>query len=127
MELPMRAILIALPLLLAASACVKVNATRLGSAPVYDAVPRAEVRVYASEADLPRPYEKVALVFAHGGGNESKMIEAARRRAAKLGANALVVGEFDDAPVVVATTAEGTTSAAGGQSGRFLAVRVTPR
>lgn len=123
----MRAILIALPLILAASACVKVNSTRLGSAPEYEAVSREEVRVYASEADVPKPYEKVALVYTHGGGNESRMIEAARRRAAKLGANALVVGEFADAPVVVATTAEGAAAAGGGGSGRFLAVRVAPR
>ena len=91
--------LLALPLLLLASACVSVSASRLGAGTPYPEVPKGRVLVYDTEADVPGEFEKVALLYVSGDANtisHRQMIEAARKKAGRLGANAIVLGEFED-------------------------------
>ena len=94
-----RKLLLALPLALLASACVSVHATRLGEGSVYAPVPQGEVRVYPSEDDVPGEFEKIALLYVSGDADNTshrQMIEAARKKAGRLGANAIVLGDFQD-------------------------------
>jgi hypothetical protein len=85
--------------LLMMSACVSVSASRLGTGTVYPEVAKGQVLVYQSEADVPGDYEKVALLYVSGDANSishRQMIEAARKKAGRLGANAIVLAEFED-------------------------------
>src|ERR1044072_5363512 len=79
-------------------ACVSVSASRLGAGTVYPEVARGQVRVYQTEADVPGDYEKVALLHVSGDANsvsQRQMIEAARQTHGSLGANAIVLTEFE--------------------------------
>jgi hypothetical protein len=81
------------------SACVSVSASRLGAGTVYPEVEKGQVLVYQTEADVPGDYEKVALLYVSGDANsvsQRQMIEAARKKAGRLGANAIVLAEFED-------------------------------
>ena len=91
-----------LPSLLAAvllGGCVSVQATRIGTPVQYPAVPREHVLVYRTEDEVTLPFERIALLFVEGDAdvtNERQMIDAARKKAGRLGANAVVLGEFRD-------------------------------
>lgn len=90
---------LALPLLLLASACVSVSASRLGTGARYPEVPKGQVLVFDTEADVPGDFEKVALLYVSGDANtisHRQMIEAARKKAGRLGANAIILSEFRD-------------------------------
>jgi hypothetical protein len=90
---------LALPLLLLASACVSVSASRLGAGTRYPEVPKGQVLVFDTEADVPGEFEKVALLYVSGDANSTshrQMIEAARKKAGRLGANAIILSEFQD-------------------------------
>lgn len=81
------------------SACVSVSASRLGAGTVYPEVEKGQVLVYQTESDVPGDYEKVALLYVSGDANsvsQRQMIEAARKKAGRLGANAIVLAEFED-------------------------------
>ncbi|HEU4556604.1 MAG TPA: hypothetical protein VFS20_02100 [Longimicrobium sp.] len=77
---------------LALGACVSAHATllgpRQGRAPVHE----DEVRVFLAEDEVPESCQRVAIINASGDvdmTNEAQMIRAAKRRAGKLGANAI--------------------------------------
>lgn len=94
-----KAFFLALPFLLLASACVSVSASRLGAGTQYPAVPKGEVLVFDTEDDVPGEFEKVALLYVSGDANtisHRQMIEAARKKAGRLGANAIILSEFKD-------------------------------
>ena len=91
--------LLALAAALLMSACVSVNASRLGDGTQYPPVERGQVRVYQHESDVPGEYEKVALLYVSGDAHNighRQMIEAARKKAGRLGANAIILSEFED-------------------------------
>lgn len=91
---------LALPIaLMMMSACVSVSASRLGAGTVYPPVEKGQVLVYQTEDDVPGEYEKVALLYVSGDANSvshRQMIESARKKAGRLGANAIVLAEFED-------------------------------
>jgi len=75
---------------LALGACVTANATLLG--PRRAPVPEDQVHVFLPEDEVPASCERLAIIHARGDADvttESQMIRAARRRAGKLGANAI--------------------------------------
>lgn len=79
---------------LALGACVTANATMLGPRQHRTPVPEDEVRVFLAEDEVPASCERVAIINTSGDAdvtNESQMIRAARRRAGKLGANAIQI------------------------------------
>ena len=81
-------------LVLALGACVNVEATRLDRSVALAPVPRDEVRVFLTPAEVPGDYRKIALLEADGDGDfhsEHDFIESMRARAAKLGANGVVL------------------------------------
>lgn len=78
------------------SGCVSARATMLNPSRTYAPVPENEVRIYTSEERVPDGCERVALIHAEGDAsttNQSQMLNAARRRAGKVGGNALLLGE----------------------------------
>ena len=91
-----KSILLALPLL-ALAACVNVRAARLGPTNAYEPVPFESVRVYHEETDVPGQYEKIAILYAEGDAdlnNNRQLIDAARKKAGRLGANAIILSDI---------------------------------
>src|SRR4051812_13024072 len=79
---------------LALGACVTANATMLGPRQNRAPVPEDEVRVFLPEDEVPASCERLAIINTSGDAdvpNESQMIRAAKRRAGKLGANAIQI------------------------------------
>lgn len=86
------------PLLAAAllGGCVSARATLLNPTRSYAPVPEQEVRIFTTDQSLPEGCERVALIHAEGDAgttNRPQMLNAARRRAGKVGANALLIRE----------------------------------
>jgi hypothetical protein len=85
---------------LCASGCVSANATMLGFAKVrYAPVVEGDVLVYVTEDHVPAACTPYALIHASGSTdvtNEAMMIAAARRRAGKIGANAIALRQMRD-------------------------------
>ncbi|HET7459629.1 MAG TPA: hypothetical protein VFJ82_00215 [Longimicrobium sp.] len=75
---------------LALGACVTANATLLG--PRRAPVPEDQVRVFLDDDEIPASCERLAIIDTRGDADvttESQMVRAAKRRAGKLGANAI--------------------------------------
>ena len=73
---------------LVATACVRVSTTRV--APATTAVPTDSVRVFATQS--PGDYEELAVLRAHRFlARNSQVLHALRERAARLGANGLLL------------------------------------
>ena len=73
---------------LAATACVRVSTTRIGVAGA--SVPDDSVRVFATQS--PGEYTELAVLRAHRFlARDSQVLSALRRRAARLGANGLLL------------------------------------
>ncbi len=91
-----------LPLLLLAvslSACVSTKAIQLGTPGRYPPVDPDQVQVFLKEEDVTVKFDKVATIEATGNyqfANNEKMVKALKKKAAKLGANGIILGEFKD-------------------------------
>jgi hypothetical protein len=112
--------------LVAMTACVNVNATRLG--PVRDLPPvhPDNVWVYQQEMDIEGEFDRVAVIYVDGDANttnQRQMINAARKKAGRLGANAIVLGRFRD-PSAVTQIAAAVLDVSVSRRAEFLAVRV---
>jgi hypothetical protein len=83
-----------LTLIVVATGCVSAQTTMLTPGPRHGPVPPEEVEVYLAEEELPEGCERIALIHAAGDAtwtNEKGMIAAARKRAGRAGANAVVL------------------------------------
>ena len=94
--------------------CVTTTATML-SQDQHPPLTPAEVTIYLSEEDVPRKFDKIALMHSAGEStwtNESMMLEALRNKAAKLGANGVLVPQIKEASngAKVAAAFLGTTT-----------------
>ncbi len=81
-------------LALAVAGCVNVDATRLSANEILPARLASEVTIYTSRESIKQPYREIALLEANGDGtttSERVFYESMRKRAAKLGANGLVL------------------------------------
>ncbi len=90
--------LLFLSVAIALTGCVSTQATMLGPRR-HAPVPESEVRVFLKEEEVPSTCERVALIHAEGDvdtTNEGQMIRAARKRAGKVGANALLLNTMKD-------------------------------
>lgn len=111
--------------LLTLTGCIQTQATMLDPT-TRPAVPPEEVRVYRNEASIECDYAEVALVHAQGGANftnENQMIEAAKKRAGKIGANGVVLGTIDE-PSAGAKVAGAIFGVSPDRRGEMLAVYV---
>ena len=84
-----------LVLVSAAGCMMKVSTVPLASYESRPALDPGTVQVFLAEGDVPRAYEKIALIYAEevqGFFSIGKMIDSMKGRAAKIGANGLILG-----------------------------------
>ena len=102
------------------------SAVLLGGSGTYPELNPAEVRVFLRERDVPAEYERIALVTAKSDASwadETGLIRAMRKRAAKLGANAIIIGDISD-PTTLERVAEVLTDYEPQRRGRAVAIRL---
>ena len=107
-------------------ACTSTGAVLLGGTGPYPETDPYEVRVFLSEDEVPGDYERIALVTARsdaGWTDETDLIRAMQRRAARLGADAIIVGEIRE-PSTVERVAEVLTDYEPDRRGRAVAIRL---
>lgn len=107
-------------------ACTSTGAVLLGGTDPYPETDPYEVRVFLSEDEVPGDYERIALVTARsdaGWTDEADLIRAMRKRAARLGANGLIVGEVRD-PSTLERVAEVLTEYEAQRRARGIAIRL---
>lgn len=114
--------------LLALGGCVSTHAEWLGNPPASQPqrIPAGMVRVYEREADLPQGAEKVAVIWVEGESNSvsnRRLVDAARRKAGYLGANAIVLGDFHE-PSTGARIVAGVLNVPLNRRTQVLAVRL---
>lgn len=123
-----RPILAALALL-TATACVRTNATMLGTATAPRAAVAPEtVRIFRTADQIKGRYEEVALLNASGESSwtdERKMLTAMRDKAARLGANAIVLDAISE-PSAGAKVAGAFLGTGAQRKGKAIAVFVFP-
>ena len=106
-------------------ACTSTGAVMLDAGPGPERHPD-EVRVFLAEDDVPGDFEPIALVTSRSDASwadETDLIRAMRRRAAKLGADAIIVGEIRD-PNTLERVAEVFTDYEAQRRGRAVAIRL---
>lgn len=111
-----------------ASGCVSVNATRLEAGPPRAAVAPENVRIYRTAQQVGRPYEEVALLNAAGDyamTNEGQMFEAMRKKAAKLGANAVILDGVSE-PTTGQRVARAFLGTPADRKGKAIAIYIDP-
>lgn len=112
---------------LAAGACVQATATYIGPRQNLAPVPEDQVHVYLATDTVPTTCERYALISTEGDAdmtNESQMITAAKRRAGKIGANAiqLLATRDPSTGTRIASVVFGTSA---NRKGQLLAFRCT--
>lgn len=86
-----------LPLLLAVllTGCVSVKMFRTGAGTVYQPTTPASVLVFFTADDVHRPFEIIGEILAEGssgwGAKDSSLVEKSQRKAAEIGANAIII------------------------------------
>lgn len=108
------------------SACTSTNAVLLGGTGTYPELAPAEVRVFLHEENVPGDFERIALVTAESNASwtdEADLIRAMRRRAAKMGADAIIIGDLHD-PTTLERVAQVLTDYEPQRRGRALAIRM---
>ena len=80
--------------------CLHTDAIRLDSSTQYPPVPSEDVRIFTTEEELEKfDYVKVAVITSKGDSNWTrrvKMIESMREKAGSLGANAILLPNFNE-------------------------------
>jgi hypothetical protein len=106
--------------------CVAVNSTQLGELTARSPVDPATVIIYRTANQVPRTYDEIALLNATGSTdftNESGMLEAMRKRAAKLGANGVILDAISE-PSAGAKVAAAIFGVGAERKGKALAIFV---
>jgi hypothetical protein len=94
----MRQLFFLLGLAIALSGCVSTQVTMLESVKYAPTLPDS-VRIFLTENDVGAPFKKIALIHMQGEASlttESKMIAAAKKKAAKIGANGIILGKIKE-------------------------------
>ena len=84
---------------LGAAACVSTNATVLDPTIKLAATCSDAVRLFTTPARVTSPYREVALLHSKGESNwssEAQMMESMREKAAKYGANGIILDNIDE-------------------------------
>ena len=94
----MRSVAVVAAVLLIA-ACVSVNKSVLSRSRVSQPVPRDDVQVYFAGDSVPT-HERIAILSGEGDDNttnQGQLIDKLREEAGKLGANAIILNEVEEA------------------------------
>lgn len=111
-----------------AMACVSTNATRLGTAPMRAPTDPAQIAVYRTASQVPGKYEEVALLNSSGESswtNEAKMLNSMRKKAAEMGANAIVLDAISE-PSAGAKVAGAFLGTGSQRKGKAIAIYILP-
>jgi hypothetical protein len=113
-------------LLAVATACVRTNATVLDpNLKLVKMCPDA-VRLFTTPAKVTAPYNEVALLHSSGEAgwsDEEDMLESMREKAAKLGANGIILDNIDEPSAL--TKVIGTVAKTGTErKGKALAIYI---
>lgn len=114
---------------LAVSACVTTHAIQLAAPGRYPPVDAMHVQVFLNESDVKVPFEKIALIEAEGDYNmvdNPKMVDAMKKKAGKLGANAIILGEFKE-PSTAGKVAQALVGVGGERKGQVVAIRLADK
>lgn len=106
-------------------ACTSTGAVLLDAGPGPARHPD-QVRVFLHEEDVPGEYEQIALVTSKSDASwtdETDLIRAMQRRAARLGADAIIVGDIRE-PSTLERVAEVFTEYEAPRRGRSVAIRL---
>ncbi|MGD9641563.1 MAG: hypothetical protein AB7V08_02370 [Elusimicrobiales bacterium] len=106
--------------------CSVTSAVRL-SDKNYAPLAPGQVRVFMSAEEVPGPYEKIAIITSEGDSfQKTALIENMKKKAAGLGANGLILGQFR-----TATTGEKVAQAflwtSANNTHEATAIRLRPR
>lgn len=112
-------------------ACVQTNAVVLNpSAAPFPPIAPDSVRIFTTEAELDTlVYTRVAIIEATGSGeftSQTKMLEAMREKASKLGANGLLVPKIAE-PGAGAKVAGAIFGTGTERKGSVVAIHITGR
>lgn len=116
-----------LVLALVVTGCISTSVTPL-SGKQYPPVHEDEVTIYLRAEDVPREYEKVAIIYAKGDyatTDEAQMFKAVRKKAAKLGANGVLLEEVTE-PSTGAKVAQAFLGTGANRRGELVAIYVRP-
>lgn len=112
-----------------ATACVSANAVRLGDGPLRPPSPEDKVVIYRTAERVPGKYEEIALINASGESSytdEEQMFKAMRKKAAELGANALILDAVNE-PGAGAKVAAAIFGVGANRKGKAIAIYVFPK
>lgn len=116
-------------LALTSSACITTSTVPLAGAGQLEAIAPEYVAVFATEEDIPGPYDKIAIIHARGSSSmtdEKMMMAKLQQEAAELGANGIVVGAIEE-PSAGAKVAGAVFGVSPQRKGEILAVRYRPK
>lgn len=83
---------------IAVGGCVSTQSTKLNSTITRVPVNPTDVVIYPNEGDVPRKFEKIAMLATRSDSiwrSDASALESARVEAAKLGANGILLGTVD--------------------------------
>ncbi len=116
-------------LALASAGCVRTSTIALAPGQAHPAVPQSEVFVFLAEKDVPGPYEKLALITAEaatGWTDERQMVDALKKKAGKMGANGIILGDIRE-PSAGEKIAAAVLNAEAMRQGEAVAIRFAPQ
>lgn len=108
--------------------CVTTNATRLGTGAALPPVPMESVAMYRTASQVPGKYQEVALLNSKGESgltDEAAMFRSMRKKAAELGANAIILDAVSE-PSAGAKVASAVFGTGAERKGRAIAIYVFP-
>jgi hypothetical protein len=116
---------------LVALACVKTRSVNLGEslAGARAPVPWQNVAVYRTADQVPGKYQEVALLVSKGDtlwSNEKQMWNSMKRRAGKLGANAVILDAMTEPSAGAKLASVVLLGVGGSRHGKALAIYVLP-
>jgi len=110
------------------TACVSVNATKLGTGNYRRPVPADQVAVYRTADQVPGRYEEIALLNAKGDStwsSESGMFNQMKKKAGQMGANAIILDAVSE-PSAGAKIAGAIFGVGAERKGKAIAIFVFP-
>ena len=108
--------------------CASVTAARLEAGPARTAIMPDQVRIYRTAKQVNRPYDEVALLTVSGDysmTNESQMYEGMRKKAAKMGANGVILDAISE-PTTGQRVAQAFLGTTADRKGKAIAIYIDP-
>ena len=108
--------------------CVRTQAVQLGLSQKRPPIPPDQVAIYRTAQQVPRKYEEVALLTSTGDyamTDEGKMYKSMRDKAAKMGANAIILDSMKE-PNNGAKIASAVFGTMANRKGKAIAIYIFP-